>query len=308
MRGLELSRAFYEEYGKEMIKSEFAQFEDRIAIGLVGHGSECFGFDDELSMDHDFEPSFCIWLTDDDEKEFGFKLLRAYSRLPRSFLGVEMAKESLLGKGSKGVMTISEFYSRYTGRAGAPEGELDWLFIPSHYLAEATNGEVFCDPLGEFSRIRNEIKNGMPEDVRLKKIASCALYMAQTGQYNFSRCLRHGERGASRLALSDFVKNSIEIVFLLNREHMPYYKWALRSMRSLEILGSRASLLEWIIDTSSIEEKKIVEGIELFSSEVILELQKQGLSTSPSDYLEAHAYQINDKIKNSKIRNMSVML
>ena len=260
MKGIELSKAFYLEFGKSMIDDEFAEYADRIAIGLVGHGSECFGFDDEISRDHDFEPSFCIWLTDEDEREFGFRLMRAYQKLPKSFCGYELRASSLGGE-SKGVMTISDFYRRYTGRSGAPESELDWLYIPSHYLAEATNGEVFCDPLGEFSRIRNEIKNGMPEDVRRKKIASCALYMAQTGQYNFSRCLRHGENGAARLALSDFVRNAIEIVFLLNKKHMPYYKWAFRSMSKLEILGDRSELLENIIDMPNIDEEKIKDSI-----------------------------------------------
>lgn len=308
MKGIEISRAFYEEYGKPMIEDEFSQYKDRIAVGLVGHGSECFGFDDEISRDHDFEPSFCIWLTDEDEKEFGFKLFRAYMRLPREFCGLELKQSSLLGGESKGVMTISDFYRRYTGRDGAPESELDWLYTPSHYLAEATNGEVFYDPLGEFTRIRNEIRNGMPEDVRRKRIASCAFYMAQSGQYNFLRCLGHGERGASRLALSDFVRNAIEMTFLLNREHTPYYKWAFRSMRRLEIMGEGAELLEALIDTPSYDEKKIRDGIESFCAEVISELKRQELTSSDSDYLEAHAYSVNERIKSAGIRNMSVML
>ena len=308
MKGIELSRKFYEEIGKKMIKEQFSEYEDRIAVGLVGHGSECFGFDDEISQDHDFEPGFCLWITDEDEKKFGFSLFRAYSKLPSEFEGFTLKEKSLYGNGKKGVLTISEFYRQYTGRSGAPETLEDWLYTPSHYLAEAVNGEVFCDPLGEFTKVRNEIKNGMPEDVRLKKIASCAFYLAQYGQYNYSRCLAHGEKGAATLALSEFVKKGIEIVFLLNRTHMPYYKWAFRATRNLSILGNTADMLEGLITSPNIDCSHAKNIIEKFCSLVVSELHKQGISSSDSDYLESHAYNINERISDGRLRNMPIML
>ncbi len=308
MKGIELSRAFYEQHGKKMIEDQFAQYADRIAVGLVGHGSECFGFDDEISKDHDFEPGFCIWLADEDEKQFGFKLFRAYSKLPNRFEGFQLKEKSLYGSGTKGVMSISDFYRQYTGRNGAPETLEDWLYTPSHYLAEAVNGAVFCDKLGEFTRIRDEIKNGMPEDVRLKKFASCAFYMAQYGQYNYSRCLAHGEQGAAAIALSEFVKKGIEIVFLLNKEHMPYYKWAFRAMRDLKILGNTAPLLESLIQKPGGCCNEINRGIEEFCALVVTELKNQGISAADSDYLESHAYNINERIQDHRLRNMPIML
>jgi len=308
MKGLELSRKFYEEFGEKMIKDQFAEFKNRIAVGLVGHGSECFGFDDEISQDHDFEPGFCLWLTEEDYKAFGFKLFRAYSKLPCEFEGFKLKEKSLLGSTCKGVMTISEFYRRYTGRRGAPETIEDWLYIPSHYLAEATNGEIFYDPLGEFSKIRSEIKNGMPEDVRLKKIASCAFYLAQYGQYNYSRCISHGERGAAALALSEFVKKGIEVIYLLNKAHMPYYKWAFRGARGLEYLSDSAQMLEELIMYPNFDTENIKNGIEDFCARVVLELRREGISASDSDYLESHAYNINERISDHRLRNMPIML
>ena len=306
MQGIDLAKEFYEEYGKPMLQREFPEYIDRIAVGLVGHGSECFGFDDEISLDHDFEPGFCIWLTDEDEREFGFKLFRAYSKLPKEYKGIKCRDKSAQGSKEKGVHTISEFYLSYTGRKGAPECWQDWLYTPSHYFAEATNGIVFTDPLGEFSKIREIIKNGMPEDVRLKKIASCALHMAQSGQYNYKRCIAHGELAAARLALDEFVRNCAEIVFLLENRHAPYYKWIFRAMKELPNLSSISDELTEIITAPTDETLKIELGIENVSAKIISEFKKQGITEATCNFLESHAYSINDMIANSDIRNLHI--
>lgn len=308
MQGIEISKAFYEEYGRPMLEREFPEYVDKIAAGLVGHGSECFGFDDEISTDHDFEPGFCLWITDEVQSEIGFKLFRAYSKLPREFMGIKCTQKSALGSKEKGVRTISEFYSAYTGRRGAPETWQDWLYTPSHYFAEATNGVIFCDPLGEFSSIREEIKNGMPEDVRLKKIASCALHMAQSGQYNYKRCLSHGEIGAARLALDEFVRNCAEAVFLLEKRHAPYYKWIFRAMKALPNLSFIAEKLERLLTVPADETLQIELFIEEISADVIAEFKRQGITDAKCNYFETHAYSINDMISDSEIRNLNVIL
>ena len=38
MQGLELARAFYAQYGEAMLKREFSDVLDRIAVGLAGQG------------------------------------------------------------------------------------------------------------------------------------------------------------------------------------------------------------------------------------------------------------------------------
>ena len=48
--------------------------------------------------------------------------------------------------------------------------------------------------------------------------------MAQAGQYNYPRCVRHGEYGAAVLALAEFVRAACGAVYLLNRRHMPYFR------------------------------------------------------------------------------------
>ncbi len=53
MKGLELSRAYWEKCALPLFRRELPAFLERAAVGLVGEGSECFGFDDEISQVHD---------------------------------------------------------------------------------------------------------------------------------------------------------------------------------------------------------------------------------------------------------------
>ena len=61
IKGIELCKQYYLTYGKEMIERQFGQYKPYIAVGLCGFGSECLGYDDDISQDHDFGPGFCIW-------------------------------------------------------------------------------------------------------------------------------------------------------------------------------------------------------------------------------------------------------
>lgn len=293
-----------------MIREEFPEYENRIAVGLVGHGSECFGFDDEISRDHDFETGFSMWLTAQDEEKIGFRLTRAYDRIKAEYGGTKLAHTSVIGANSQGVSTIGAFYRRYTGCDGAPKTLKDWLFTESAYFAEAVNGEVFRDDLGEFSRIRKEIAEGMPEDVRLKKLASCAVRMAQTGQYNYPRCIAHGEDGASMLALSEFVRNACEAIFLLNKKHCPYFKWTFRAMRALDVLSDMSAPLEFLLTADNDEKGKKVkrEIVEDISLAVANELRHQNLADCEGSYLEPFGFSMQKKIKNAELRNMHILL
>lgn len=304
MKGLEEAELCYERFGREMISSQFPEYESRIAVGLAGHGSECFGFDDGLSRDHDFLPGFCLWLTDEDDAAIGVALSRAYNSLP--FPNHGQSVRSALAESSRGVRRISDYYRRYTGSPGAPGEWRQWMALPSCALAEAVNGKVFRDDLGIFSREREIIASGMPEDVRLKKIAAKAVAMAQSGQYNFMRCIKHGEPGAAQLAADEFVRSACEMIFLLNRAHAPYYKWIFRAMRNLSQLSSLADALEFILSAEADAELKF-SVIEDTCAVIIRFLHSEGLSCSSSDYLEQHAFEIAGRIQNSEIRAMHIM-
>ena len=47
---IEKNRRFYEHQVKGMIHTQFPDYEDRIAVGIAGEGSDCFCYDDEISI------------------------------------------------------------------------------------------------------------------------------------------------------------------------------------------------------------------------------------------------------------------
>ena len=149
--GLELSKCYYETYGKAMLKEQFPEYADRVAAGLVGHGSECLGFDDMCSKDHDFGPGFCLWLTEEDYEKVGQKMQEAYEALPKAFMGYPARNTSKRGGGRVGVLSIPEFYEEFTGNGA-------WSEMEDEKLAMAVNGRCLMTHWENFRQFGNNCK------------------------------------------------------------------------------------------------------------------------------------------------------
>ena len=310
MKGIELAKAFYEQCGKPMLEEQFADVLPYLAVGLLGSGSECFGFDDDVSADHDFEPGFCIFLPGEEvvDRKRAFALERAYAKLPKEFMGFHRAMLSPVGGARHGVMRTGEFFAEKIGAADGVLSTEQWFTVPEQALAECTNGEIFFDNYGEVSAIRERL-GAFPEAVRLKKLAGNLLLMAQAGQYNYNRCIRHGEQAAAQLAVVEFVKSTMQVIFLLNGAYEPYYKWSFRALRALPLLSLEAELFEYLLTTNNESESAsqkydVIEGI---CADVIDELVDRQLTKAICGDLEKHAYSVNDSIEDAQIRNMHIL-
>lgn len=310
MNGLELSRAYYEECGKPMLEAQFSALLPRLAVGLFGSGSECLGYDDETSRDHDFEPGFCILLPGEDvvDRRSEFLLERAYAKLPKVFRGVERAALSPVGGSRHGVMRTAEFFERTVGAGDGRLSLRQWLTLPEQALLEATDGAVFFDALGEVTRIRERLSR-YPEDVRRKRLAGHLLLMGQAGQYNYSRCLAHGESGAAQLAAGEFVRSALAALFLLNRRYQPYYKWCFRALRSLERGAALAEPLEELLSTGNDAARRARKEalVGQIAEAVVALLREQALTGLAGCELERHAYAVNDRIADAEIRNLHIL-
>jgi Domain of unknown function (DUF4037) len=307
MKGLEIAERYFWEYGALIIDQQFPAYKERIASGLVGEGSECFGFDDDISRDHDWGPGFCLWLNKEDYLAIGTELKEELTRIPAEFEGFGPRQATEWGGDRVGVFEIGEFYKRCTGFNHVPININEWRIIPEASLATCTNGKVFTDPLGEFTKFREGLKRFYPEDVRLKKIASRCMTIAQLGQYNFMRCIYRKELVAARYIEAQFSAHVISLIFLLNRRYTPFYKWMHRAMKDLHILGMviHKLLSEIAITYGPGKKSQLMEEI---CAHIIKEFQREGLSDLSSDFLLDHAPVIQRKIKDNELRNTDLRM
>lgn len=391
--GLKLARAFWTQMGKPMIAAKYPQYAGRIAAGLVGHGSECYGFDDAYSQDHDFGPRFCLWLTDEDYAAIGEQLEADYEALPRKFSVDAQGRVTFeaharsdasgafpsAGAGSTvipdatnaptpstatddtataesgaassdvaeamttpidaplspvtpraqganrrdGVFRIGDFFESITGYRTAPAQTAphEWLMLAESTLAAATNGEVFADPTGQFSKTRQGFKD-MPDDVRLALISKRLGMIAQAGQYNLPRSLKRGDGAAAWLSIHEFVQATASLVFLVNVPmvvgYMPYYKWQFAALRKLSgsmfaLLPNVGEQLETVMRLSSAAcyggagfgeggkgaapaIKKINDIVEQIAADIVKELKREHLTTSGETFLEWQRPYVEDHI------------
>lgn len=347
--GLKLARAFWTQMGKPMIAAKYPQYAGRIAAGLVGHGSECYGFDDTYSQDHDFGPRFCLWLTDEDYAAIGEQLEADYEALPRKFSVDAQGRVTFeaharsdasgtfpsAGAGSPvtpraqganrrdGVFRIGDFFESITGYRTAPAQTAphEWLMLAESTLAAATNGEVFADPTGQFSKTRQGFKD-MPDDVRLALISKRLGMIAQAGQYNLPRSLKRGDGAAAWLSIHEFVQATASLVFLVNAPmvvgYMPYYKWQFAALRKLSgsmfaLLPNVGEQLETVMRLSSAAcyggagfgeggkgaapaIEKINDIVEQIAVDIVKELKREHLTTSGETFLEWQRPYVEDHI------------
>ena len=156
MNGIQLAKSYYDAYGAELL-AQFPELQNKVALGIAGSGSECLGYDDEVSQDHDFEPGFCIFAfvgdgADADSagasggktltRREAFALERAYAKLPKEFEGYTRSLMSPVGGNRRGLFDLREFLLQTTGTADGVLTPEQWLHVPE---------ESLLDPYGLFA-------------------------------------------------------------------------------------------------------------------------------------------------------------
>lgn len=309
MTGLELAKSFYAAC-KPILCKAIPDIMKQAAAGLVGEGSECFGCDDNLSHDHDFGAAFCLWLPCDLLRANQERIETAFATLPMEFQGFTSRLVPAARHGRVGPLPLENFYYFFTGLKQPPDGPRQWLSIPEYQLAAATNGLVFEDPLGKFSSWREILLNYYPRDVWLKKLASHTMLAAQAGQYNLPRALTRADGPAAMLAAARFAENAINLVFLLNRRYMPFYKWASKLGRKLPRLGLRLGQMLDDLAAQPLRGRGDMEAatiVEEFCALLAAELRSSGVSNVEDSWLWAHGPNIIRNVKDVDIKRMNLL-
>lgn len=306
MNGMQISKEYFETVAKPRLEADFPDLFPRLAAGLVGNGSECFGYDDEISRDHDWGADFFIWVSEQDASYI--PELTSWKTRLLTFFPPEHARTQSEYGANISVMTNGMFYKQLIGTEDYPSDILQWFRIPENNLAMVVNGEVFMDNLGEFTAKRQRFLAHYPEDFRKKKIAAKCMAIAQTGQYNHMRMAKRNEFVTVSTVLSKFIDNVTGLIFLLNRVYRPYYKWENRMLRSLPILGKEiGDLLNDLVlipgfDTAALEKQQDV--ISKICALLHAELKKQNLTSSDDWFFSTHGEEVMKRIEHSVIRTL----
>lgn len=302
--GLALCRAYYEIYGAPMIREKFGAYRNRIAVGMVGRGSECFGYDDEASRDHDWGPNFCLWVSDETYAEIGEALEQAYLSLPGEFMGFQRAPE-VNGRGRRGVWRIGDFYRSLVG-ADSYEA-IDWRQVSDHGLAAAVNGEVFRDEEGIFTDFRRKLKQGYPPEIRYLKLAEAAAGFSQAAQYNFPRMLKRGDALTAGLMVWDGLKAAMKLQHYIEGKYPPHDKWLYRSLKESQAGQETAALAEEIVrcmETESVSagrqtdpqpatvQPAALRAIESLGVCLAMEMYGKDFISDIDPYLDAHSQEL----------------
>lgn len=244
-KGIDICKKYYDRYVRPMIDEKFPEYASKIACGLSGEGSDAFGYDDDLSRDHDWGPSVCLWISEETNAKIGEDLRKAYEELPGEMDGIKRAPY-VRGRDRRGVQVIPEYFRRLTG--ASMYEEIDWRETTSPLLAAAVNGRIWRDDEGLVTEFRNKLIKGYPESILFKHLAESCARFAREGQYNAPRVSKRGDDLTARMFIYDAAREAMKLLYLANGKFYPHDKWLRYGLKDLEGGDTLDSLLQSMVD------------------------------------------------------------
>jgi hypothetical protein len=255
---IDISRAFFEDVVKPILEAHFPQETAQTAFGVFGYGSEALRMDDEYSRDHHWGLRIDALMPEDIFENQRQHIMETLSlNLPDSYRGHSLRQAHLAGAGLA-PDKLAAFLRRTIGLERAPTTYREWLSIPEEDIMHVINGEVWYDPQGAFTAIRQTLSNYYPEPVRLRRIAHWCRFFSGMGTYALKRAiLRHNEFYATT-RFSNAIRLGIQLAFLLDKQYFPYDKWLMAYFEKLpRLAGPLLPLVNEAVKLSTPWERKL---------------------------------------------------
>lgn len=302
LSGLDLCEQYFNLFFRPVLEKEFKDIKDKIACGLCGEGSECLGFDDKISEDHDFGPGFCIFIDDEISDADAERLKKAYELLPKTYMGIKRVNTEEAA-GRVGVIRIKDYLKKVTGFDHIPRGLEEWQYTVDENLVLGVNGRIFHDPKFKMSRLRMALSKEQPMYVYFRKMAMQLELMAKHGQYAYPRAIKRGDKAAALIAKSQFITAAMRAAHIISGKYAPYSKWLYKSVSELKGFEEEIQLI-YEISESAVGEQDISK-IEKICSLIRDKLYKRGILVfkegENENYLALHASFVGNLAENTVI-------
>ncbi|MBS13759.1 MAG: hypothetical protein CME19_19450 [Gemmatimonadetes bacterium] len=271
-----ISRAFFEEVVQSILETELPEVAQVAACGVFGYGSECFGMDDEVSRDHHFGLRIDVLLPDEVHRSASSTVIETVgTQLPSSFRGYDLREGHVAGAGLA-PESLEAFLTRTIGLTRGPETNVEWLKMPEEDIVHVTNGEVWYDPSGTFTGIRDTLSY-YPDPVWLRRISHWCRYLSGMGVYALNRALIRKNYQYASITFARSIKWAIEIAFMLNRQYFPYDKWLDAYFRRLPTLADQmVPLVDEAVQLDSSWQRKL-EILETLSDILDARMVEMGI-------------------------------
>jgi len=329
VKGLELSRLFYEEAVRPLLEESFPGL--RYAAAMLGAGSEVLGFDTEMSRDHGWGPRFDLFLNEEEYEDRRDSISETLRRkLPHSFRGYPTsftepdpndngtqhldARDAGPVDHKVEVMTPGGFFVGYLafdiGREIEPA---DWLTFPEQKLRTVGAGGVFHDGIG-LEGLRRRFAY-YPEDVWLYLLASAWARVGQE-EHLMGRAGSVGDEIGSALIGARLVRDLMRLCFLMERTYAPYPKWFGTAFKQLSCAAELSPHLRAALAAPAWQER---EQHLAAAYRMVAELHNKlgvtaPLRTEPRDFfgrpfrvIELHGFsqRILENIKDERVRRIA---
>jgi hypothetical protein len=302
--GLELSRRFFEEVIKDIVKKHIAPV--KYDAALIGPGSEVLGYDDEISVDHHWGPRLQLFLSEEDYKQYSSQIRSVLSQeLPYTFLGYSTnwsdpdpqdSMTQLLSPISSGpvnhrvdIYTVKSYLQQHLAIKSVDLSETQWLMLSEQRLLEFTGGEVFHNGLGELEKARAALRY-FPENVWYFKLLAEWDHIAEESAF-VGRTGMIGDDLGSRIEAGRLVRHIMRLAFLLQKKYIPYSKWLSVAFTQLPIANQLKPILLKILKEDDWRRRERL----LCDAYLLLLEQQNSLNFTPEIILKPGKYFTRDQ-------------